>query len=294
MQLGDGEELRFVITGSTGLVGDGLRRFLGARYPVLALSRGCPEGDGSVPFDLLHISDFDFSCIGENDVVAHTAAISSPDICAKDPQLARAVNVDGTIAFIDGCRKRGASVLFFSTDLVFGPGKGLDEDSPYHPVGEYAAMKREVESHFAADDGVKVVRLSYVVSVRDKFTAYLAACARRGVPAEIFDPLYRSAVALEDVCRAVEAIGSKWDVLGWPAVNLCGPTLLSRQNIADIYTRVVDGALRYSVIYPGEEFFKYRPEVVELASNYLQDLLGREPLPIEEALTLEHNSQEIK
>ncbi|MEZ7196969.1 NAD-dependent epimerase/dehydratase family protein [Pseudodesulfovibrio karagichevae] len=291
MSLSNGEKIRFMISGNTGLVGGALRRFLSPRHQVLALSRDCSGDQGCVPFDLRRMADFDFSRIGGGDVVAHAAAISSPDYCAEHPDRARSVNVDGTIAFIEGCRRRGARVLFFSTDLVLGSGRGLDEDSPYRPVGEYAAMKQEVENYFASDEGVKVLRLSYVVSVRDKYIRYLAACAGRGEVAEVFDPLCRSAVALRDVCRAVEEIAGRWGELDWRSVNLCGPQLLSRRDLAEIFKRTVDPGLEYTVVHPGEDFFLSRPEVVELTSNRLRDLLGRSPLRIEEALAAEHTSQ---
>lgn len=292
MSLRNGNKPRFVVSGGTGLVGGALRRFLSPRYQVLALLRDCSGDRGCVPFDLRRIDEFDFSRIREGDVVVHAAAVSSPDYCARHPDRARSVNVDGTVAFIEGCRRRGARVVFFSTDLVLGSGKGLDEDSPCRPVGEYAAMKQEVETRFASDGGVKVLRLSYVVSMRDKYIRYLAACAGRGEVAEVFDPLYRSAVAVRDVCRAVEAIADRWDELGWPSVNLCGPQLLSRRDLAEIFKRTVDAGLEYSVVHPGEDFFRSRPAVVELTSNRLRGLLGRSPLRIEDALAAEHTSQQ--
>ena len=130
----------------------------------------------------------------ENDFVVFLAAISSPDVCEKQYDFARAINVTGTAEFIENCIARGANVLFFSSDVVNGGTLPCSVDETYvgTPIGKYGEMKREIEQRFNGNPHFKVFRLSYVYSRQDKFSRYLDDCAAKGVCAEVFDALYRS------------------------------------------------------------------------------------------------------
>lgn len=273
---------RFLITGKKGLISRGLQRRLAERHEVVTLARECD--DSCLEFDLQHPESFDYTSIKPDDVVVHAAAISSPDACVSGPEIAKQVNVDGSIIFMERCIERGARVVFLSTDLVFGSGKGKNERSEHEPAGLYAEMKQAVEERFHKSAKVKVVRLSYVISLNDKYMKYLSSCVANNEVAEVFDPFYRNTVALADVCEAIERMGTGWERFDWYSVNLCGPDLLSRKALAEIYRQVVDPRLEYTVVHPGKEFFAERPEVLEVVSERLEDLLGHPASPIGKAL----------
>ncbi len=56
------------------------------------------------------------------------------------------MNVTGTSNFIQSVIDRGARVVFFSRDTVYGEREdAFDESAVCNPAGEYAEMKREVE-----------------------------------------------------------------------------------------------------------------------------------------------------
>ncbi|WP_434517227.1 NAD-dependent epimerase/dehydratase family protein (plasmid) [Dechloromonas sp. ARDL1] len=94
-------------------------------------------------------ADFDYGNVRSGDVALLTAAISAPDICAREHDRAWAVNVTGTSSFIQSVIDRGARVLFFSSDTVYGEREdSFDESAACNPTGEYAEMKREVEQRF--------------------------------------------------------------------------------------------------------------------------------------------------
>ena len=152
-----------LIVGASGFIGKKLLSTLRETRRVSYTSR---HGAGdSTALDLQAPEDFNYSLLNPGDTIYLLAAISSPDICRNQPELARAVNVSGTSVFIRRAIDRGAKVIFFSSDTVYGNrSSGFDETAECDPVGDYAKMKCEVEDGFKADNNFKSVRLSYVFS----------------------------------------------------------------------------------------------------------------------------------
>ncbi|KAJ5517669.1 hypothetical protein LT330_006795 [Penicillium expansum] len=81
-------------------------------------------------------------------IVIHCAANKSPDLCDKNPDQARKVNVDATRTLAKECQARGAFLIYISTDYVF---PGAEGDAPYEAEAEtkppnlYGQLKRDGE-----------------------------------------------------------------------------------------------------------------------------------------------------
>ncbi|MEW6443496.1 MAG: SDR family oxidoreductase [bacterium] len=139
-----------LITGASGFVGENLARRFRSHASVYLAYRTCrpqTEGAGIVQVDLSRSGSFSraVACL-EADAVVHAAALSSPDACEADPELARAVNVDGTGEVARWAASRGARLIYFSSDQVFDGKKGLyaEQDAP-GPVSVYGRTKLEGE-----------------------------------------------------------------------------------------------------------------------------------------------------
>jgi nucleoside-diphosphate-sugar epimerase len=238
--------------------------------------------------DLKAPSNFDYDLIEVGDVVLLTAAISAPDICAREHERAWAVNVTGTSAFITNVIEQGARVIFFSSDTVYGERKEpFDELTPCKPAGEYAVMKHEVEQRFAGNAGFKAIRLSYVFSREDKFTRYLVGCAQRNEEAELFHPFCRAIVHRDDVVAGALALAQRWDETPEQIINFGGPQVLSRVEFAECLREVHLHNLQFRVTEPDEAFFHNRPRVIAMTSPVFARLLGRSPHSLCEAARLE-------
>lgn len=241
--------------------------------------------------DLTRPSDFDYSLITNNHLVLLAAAISSPDRCQKDYDLARQTNVTGTLEFAQRCLEKGAAVLFFSSDTVYGP--SLRENSPFletdslNPLGEYAAMKAEAEASLLPLGNVKIIRLSYVFFKQDKFTTYLSKCAGNGQEVEIFDPFTRCIVYIKDLMEAIEIYRTRWSEIEESIINVGGPFAVSRWKFALQLQKLVYPELKLLRIEPPENFFKARPRLIAINTDRFANLLGRTLTPIEAAITQE-------
>jgi nucleoside-diphosphate-sugar epimerase len=84
------------------------------------------------------------------DAVVHLAAIVGDPACAKEPELARATNLDASVALVEDCQRAGVSrFIFASTCSNYGrmadPETFVDETSELRPISLYAETKVAVE-----------------------------------------------------------------------------------------------------------------------------------------------------
>lgn len=284
--------MNIFVIGASGYIGKSLYERAQLSHTVYGTSTG---KNGLLSLSLDSAGDFDYRVIQPYDVVLLTAAISAPDICAREHDRAWAVNVTGTSEYIAKVMARGGRVIFFSSDTVYGERDDeFDEHATCNPAGEYAEMKRAVETQFLGNPLFKVIRLSYVFSNEDKFTKYLVGCAERNEEAEIFHPFYRAVIHRDDVVEGAIALAQRWDECPQSIINFGGPAVLARTEFAKILQDAALPNLRFRVTEPNADFFKNRPRVIRMASPILAALLGRPAHTLREAAKIEFNLKEEK
>lgn len=283
--------MSIIVVGGTSYLGAFLLRHAARRGPAWGTTSRSIEGLRTL--DLNRPDSFDYGLVQSGDTVWLAAANSSPDLCARDHERAWSLNVTGTSRFIERATERGARVVFFSSDTVYGGRtEPFGETAPLDPAGEYAEMKAAVERAFSGHGGFKSIRLSYVFSREDKFTRYLRGCAERGEAAEVFDPFVRPVVHRDDVADGLLALTQHWDELPSQAVNFGGPACVSRVAFADILQRIALPSLVYAVVEPDAAFFVARPRVIAMTSDHLARLLRRPLRGLEDAAALEFGTKE--
>ena len=152
---------RVLVTGGAGYIGSVLvKLLLEGGYFVRVLDKLLFGGESIV--DLLNYPNFDFikgdirnkhdlkkSMVGI-DYVAHLAAIVGDPACAKEPELAKEINLAGAKLTYDIANEMGVSkFVFASTCSNYGKMKDsnvyVDENSELKPVSLYAETKVEFE-----------------------------------------------------------------------------------------------------------------------------------------------------
>lgn len=230
--------------------------------------------------DLENPKTFQYNQLKNIDFIIFTAAISSPDICAKYRDFAWNINVTGTQYFINQCLQFGCKVLFFSSDAVFGDIKGeiYNEDSKTEAITPYGQMKKEIEDIFCKIEGFKAIRLSYVISKNDRFVSYCLECIRNKQVAEVFHPFYRNCITVSDIIDVVEWFIYNWDKYDMQLLNIAGNELVSRVRIADEINRIYTERLKYRIIRPDDSFYLNRPAITQMESLFLRkyDILKEE------------------
>lgn len=280
---------KYIVIGGRGYLGAKL--FSSIPDGIMGLRTASSSSEEFLRLRLEVLQDAADLPIKDGDTIFLTAAISAPDICVREHDRAWAVNVSGTSEFIANVITRGARVIFFSSDTVYGENKNeFDERANCNPAGEYATMKHEIEQRFIGNPLFKAVRLSYVFSLEDKFSRYLAGCASRNEEAELFHPFFRAIVHRDDVVSGALALANRWADTPEKVINFGGPQVLSRIDFAECLRQVHLHNLRYKVTEPDADFFKNRPRVISMKSPVLTRLLGRPPHTLFEAAQLEFSS----
>jgi nucleoside-diphosphate-sugar epimerase len=159
--------MKILVTGGAGYIGSTLvPLLLNAGHSVRVLDNlshgGAPLlGAWSDPaFDFcqgdLRDRSVMTSALSGVEAVVHLAAIVGDPACARDPELARSVNLDATLALIEESRRSGVQkFVFASTCSNYGrmkdPNQLVDEESELSPVSLYAETKVAVEKSLLAD-----------------------------------------------------------------------------------------------------------------------------------------------
>lgn len=265
--------MNIAIVGSSGYIAGFLIERLSKEPNIEKVLKIDQKEDVDEFLNLLKADKFNYDSLNNIDLIIFTAAISGPDKCADEFDFCWKVNVAGTINFIENAIKRKCKVLFFSSDAAFGdiPGHIYTEESETKAITPYGKMKKAVEDKFKDNPSFKAIRLSYVVSARDRFVTYCLSCIRNGEVADVFHPFYRNCITVSDVVNVVLWLSQHWDEYKPFVLNVAGKELVSRVRIADEINRIFDNRLKYKVSAPGESFFKNRPMITQMKSLYIQE-----------------------
>jgi len=151
--------MRILITGADGQLGRELRLVLNKHRLVLGV---WPE------FDLL--KDDVERCVREADpdVIIHAAAYTNVERAEQEPDMAMAVNAEGTERVARAASKVGARLICLSTDYVFDGRKGTpyqETDKP-NPLNAYGRSKLEGERRAVAScPNTLIVRTAWLYGV---------------------------------------------------------------------------------------------------------------------------------
>ena len=132
----------WLVTGANGFLGFNVPHVMKSEN-LIALTRSgeLPPGySAALQVDLTHISELREAIMKINpDYIVHAAALASHEECARNSELAYAVNADATRAIAEIAREIGSKMIYISTDAVFNGQRGdyseLDVPDPFSVYG---------------------------------------------------------------------------------------------------------------------------------------------------------------
>jgi nucleoside-diphosphate-sugar epimerase len=224
---------KVLVSGGAGYIGSVLVRLLLEKgYKVRVLDSLIFGGEPIV--DLLNHDNFEFvkgdvrndedvkKAVEGIDYVAHLASIVGDPACAKQPELARSTNLEGSKNFYNICNEFGVKrFVFASTCSNYGkmedPNSFVVETSPVAPVSLYAETKVETELFLLSQEKTNIckpicLRFStvYGVSPRTRFDLTVNEFTKElalGRELVIFgEKFWRPYCHVVDLARAVIAV----------------------------------------------------------------------------------------
>ena len=286
-----------LITGANGFVGYYLtEQLLSKGYRVIATGKGACR----LPFNeenfIYYSVDFtnqqqvaDVLSLAKPNIIVHGGAISKPDVCEQNKELAFLSNVTGTIYLLKEAAKLKAHFIFVSTDFVFSGEKGFyKEDDERVPVNYYGQTKLLAEDEvmqYPYDWSIVRTVLVYGKSFtgRDNIVTNTAKALQEGRSLKIFDDQVRTPTYVEDLVSGMVAMVEK----GAQAIyHLSGEDVRTPYQIA-VETGKYLG-LDTSLITPvkAEEFYQpaKRPPRTIFDISKARKNLDFQPISFEEGL----------
>jgi len=137
-------KLKFLVTGSAGLVGQQVVKYLSKSNQVFSCyNESKPEYGDSVKMDLKNY-EMVSSVLTEikPDVVIHLGAMTGVDLCEKEESMAFDINTKATQIIAQQCSILNTFLVYVSTDYVFDGNTGMyEENDTTNPLGFYGKSK---------------------------------------------------------------------------------------------------------------------------------------------------------
>lgn len=224
---------------------------------------------------------------GVTDVVLLAALVGDP-VCKRNPELARAVNVDGAANLLEASRQAGVDRFVFASTCS---NYGLREDD--HPASEadelrplslYAETKVEMEGRTLADANgdltptVLRVSTAYGISPRMRFDLTVSEFTRQlalGRELEVYDAdTWRPYCHVADISSAIRAVlEAPAGTVGGQVFNVGGDDgNYTKRMIVEAAVEALDGDARVTWTEGGVDPRNYR-----VSFDKIQSALGWRP-----------------
>jgi len=273
-----------LVVGASGQVGRAVIRGLAPLYDVVS-TRHNREAPGPVVVPVPTGAAGWQALLAQvrSAAVVVAAALTDVDVCERDSDHSREVNVDLVGRIAGAAAEQGAHVVHFSTDYVFGGRDGpyREQDTPC-PINVYGAHKLAGEQVIAAAGGA-VLRTSMVYGAsREGAVDRLVHLLRQG-PLEVSADQLSTPTWAPDLAWLVgRVVDTRWSGV----LHAAGPDTLTRLEVASRVAEVaglpaehVRASRAASAVGRAP-----RPERCGLVVERARELFGYSPTPLQAGL----------
>ncbi|MGL5681491.1 MAG: SDR family oxidoreductase [Marinifilaceae bacterium] len=233
---------KILLLGANGFIGRRVLLALCNEFEMFAVSANadiCPSTNYTfMQCDMQNITAMEQLLHHINpDIIINTAAVSSPDFCEQNKDIATAINVDAVKVMADYSEAHNVRVLHLSTDFVFdGLKKELyTEQDATGPVNFYGVTKDESEKYLlsklsnAAVIRVEVVYGNVFAGQHSNIVLLVKQRLQAGQTIRVVNDQFRTPTFVNDVVDGIVRI-LKNEASG--IYHICGKELMSIAQLA--------------------------------------------------------------
>ena len=233
---------KLLVIGGSGLVGSTLIEYAKSNYDIhftINKNESCFDNIPFTKIDLMK-NKFEISNLINNfnpDVVIHTAAHSSVDLCETDHKLANFLHIDVTQDIARVCHEINAKLIYFSTDAVFDGkmNKKYLESDTTNPINYYGKTKLDAEKIILQNSHNLILRTTVIYGwhTRSRFTNWVLDSLKNKKTVTAFTDQFNTPTLVDDLAKSVFSSIEK-DLTG--VYHASGKSCLNRfqfaQNLA--------------------------------------------------------------
>jgi dTDP-4-dehydrorhamnose reductase len=199
-----------LVVGSDGFIGGALMRYLKRLGKVVigTTRRAAVAEEGILYLDLLQDVE-NWPCPQRIGTAWICAGIAKIDICRHEPVLSARINVEGISALARNLVRKGAFVVYLSTNQVFdGRTPRPKADAPTNPITEYGRQRVEVEQTLGTMRGSSAIaRFSKVLGVENELFSGWIQLLKNGQIVHPFSDMYIAPVPVSLAVRVLSSLG---------------------------------------------------------------------------------------
>lgn len=284
---------KLLVTGLSGFLGWHLSNEALKKYEVYGtVHKSIPVSDTIKQFncELINKKEIEniFNIVSP-DIVIHTAAISQPITCEKDPQHSYQINRDSSIFLASLCKEKDIPFIFTSSDMVFdGENAPYSEDSIKSPRNIYGKQKSEAEDQILKIyPEAAICRMPLMFGPpsfhSSSFIQPILSNLKKRIKSSYFYDEYRTPISAWDVSNFFLNYAGKFSGL----LNLGGDEKISRFDFSLLVAKI--GGYNKSLIESNSQkdvkLAAPRPRDLTM-DNTKAKLIGFKPKTIEESLMI--------
>ena len=285
--------MKFLVTGSAGLVGQNVvRDLVKQNYEVYSVYHDDKPKNG-IPINL-DLTDFEKSKQViqkiKPEVVIHLAAMTNVDLCETEKELAHTLNTKSTETLAKEAAKINAFFVYISTDYVFDGKKGMkNEDDVPKPLGYYGKTKLKGETslnNLASNWAIARTSTPFGIHSKKKsFPLWVKESLESKKPIKVLTDQFTSPTYVPNLSKMIIEIATK-QING--IIHTAGATRISRYDFAVVLAEKMglDTTLLLKAKTEDMKWKAQRPKDSSLNVTKATEILNEKPMNIDQSLEL--------
>lgn len=295
------KQMKFLVTGSAGLVGNQVIEDLSKEYDNNSIYscyyNSKPHLGIATRIDLTD-SDNIIKTIekAKPDSIIHLAAMTNVDQCETEKDLALKINAKATETIAKQAAKQGSFFVYVSTDYVFDGERGMKKETDIpNPIDYYGKSKFEGEKKVQDTASIWcIARTSTpfgIHATKKSFPLFVAENLHAKKEISVVTDQYNSPTYVPNLSKMLIEIATR-QIVG--IIHLAGATRISRYDMADLIASKLgfDKTLLKPVSMKDMKWTAKRPRDSSLDVSKATTVLKEKPLEVD--LGLDYFIEQIK